>query len=311
MLRFVFLICAFLITGCSSWRQNYNGLLLPAPTSPSPATDTVSVTWLGTAGFLVSDGETSLLVDPFVSRYGLLKVGLGKVAPDEALIDAWLAKLRVTNTTYVLVSHSHYDHSMDAPHFARQTGAKLVGSESTLHIGRGAGLAEEQMVRIENNHVLEAGAFRIRFLESVHGKALFGRIPYPGEINEPLTPPAPANAYKLGAAYSIVIEHPRGTMVHHASAGIIPGMYESVKADVVMLGIAGRQNTAGYVNEVVNAVGAKRLILTHFDDFFVPLAEEMEELWFVDFDEFVDSSRKTYPDVRLETVPLGEARPIF
>jgi len=42
----------------------------PAP----PDEGGVTVTWLCTAGILVSDGQTRLLIDPFVSRYDLLRV---------------------------------------------------------------------------------------------------------------------------------------------------------------------------------------------------------------------------------------------
>ena len=40
----------------------------------------VSVTWLGTAGVLVSDGLTGILIDPYVSRFGFLKVAPWKQA---------------------------------------------------------------------------------------------------------------------------------------------------------------------------------------------------------------------------------------
>jgi hypothetical protein len=41
----------------------------------------VRVTWMGTAGLYVTDGETGFFIDPFVSRYGLLKVLWGSSLP--------------------------------------------------------------------------------------------------------------------------------------------------------------------------------------------------------------------------------------
>ena len=59
--------------GCA--RAAYRERLLPAGAGGPGA---IRVTWLGTAGLMVADGDTSLLIDPFVSRYGLATVGLGR-----------------------------------------------------------------------------------------------------------------------------------------------------------------------------------------------------------------------------------------
>jgi hypothetical protein len=39
--------------------------------------NSVSITWLGTAGVLVSDGATGILIDPYVSRFGFFKIAMG------------------------------------------------------------------------------------------------------------------------------------------------------------------------------------------------------------------------------------------
>ena len=136
-IRTILAMLAIPLVGCAPTDLYLSRLIAPGP-SEAPG---VSVTWLGTAGVLVSDGRTDILIDPFVSRYGLLRVGLGlPLHPRQDLIDAWLERLGCRNVEAVLVSHSHYDHSLDAPYFARATGALLAGSESTLNVGRGAGL---------------------------------------------------------------------------------------------------------------------------------------------------------------------------
>ncbi|HEY3359908.1 MAG TPA: MBL fold metallo-hydrolase [Polyangia bacterium] len=276
---------------------------------PAPAGAALTVTWLGTAGVLVSDGETRLLVDPFVSRPGLLRVGLGRpLAPREREVAAWLDRLEVTRAAAVLVSHSHYDHVMDAPAFARATGAVLVGSSSTANVGRGAGVAPARIRVVADGDAMTLGRFRVTFLESAHGPALRGRVPFPGVIARPLGPPAPASAYRLGACFGLVIEHPAGTLVHHGSAGTRPGMYAGVRAGTVLLGLAGRAATEPYLRDVVDAVGAARVIPIHFDDFFRPLAAPLGFLAGVRFAEFVRTTRRTRPRMELTAPPLG--RPV-
>lgn len=309
-LKFLALAALALLGACHrNWPANHLSLQLP-PSAIRPGD--VAVTWMGTAGIYATDGTTSILIDPFVSRFGLLHVGLGRdMQPLPDVIEEWAKRVNPRNVALTLVSHSHYDHAMDAPIFAALTGSILVGSKSTLNIGAGIGIRPEQMIEAQPGKPFRIGAFSVTFLESEHGKALFGKVPYPGEVEGPLRPPAPVGAYKLGKAYSILVQHASGTFLHHASAGWVPGMFKDVRADVVLLGIAGRADTKAYVENVAQAVGARRVVITHYDDFFVPLDEPLEELWGVKFDEFVATTRAAFPGLELATLPLGEARRLF
>ncbi|MEW6079567.1 MAG: MBL fold metallo-hydrolase [Thermodesulfobacteriota bacterium] len=298
-----FAMLAALFAGCAPTDLYRSRLIKPGlPVDPG-----VSVTWLGTAGVLVSDGRTDILIDPFVSRYGLLKVGLGfPLRPEQELIDGLLERLNCRNVRAVLVSHSHYDHSLDAPYFALRTGAVLAGSASTLNVGRGAGLAETQLVQVQPGEPLKLGEFTVRFIESRHGPALFGRVPYPGTIDQPLVPPAKASAYRLGGVYGILLGHPAGTLLHHGSAGFAPGMYDGIRADVILLGITGREDTATYLAEVPGKVRPGRVIPIHFDDFFTPLDDDIDFLRSAHVEEFFDSADRLSPPYRIETIPLGQ-----
>ncbi len=290
------------LAGCAT-TDIYRSRLMPPD---RPDADGVSVTWLGTAGVLVSDGRTDILIDPFVSRYGLLRVGLGlKLKPRSDLVKDWLGRLGCGHVRAVLVSHSHYDHSLDAPYFAQQTGAVLVGSESTLNIGRGAGLPETQLVRVAPGKPLTFGDFTVRFIESRHGPALFGRVPYQGTIDAPLVPPQKASAYRLGGVYGILINHPAGTILHHGSAGFEPGMYDGIRADVVLLGITGREDTEQYLDAVPGQVRPNLVIPIHFDDFFTRLDDDIDFLRSAHFNEFIETADR-HGTYLVYTLPLGK-----
>jgi len=82
----------------------------------SPRNDSVQVVWMGTAGLYIHDDETRIFIDPFVSRYGFLKVAFGfSLKPNPEIIREWIVKTSGGHADAVFVSHSHYDHSMDAP----------------------------------------------------------------------------------------------------------------------------------------------------------------------------------------------------
>jgi L-ascorbate metabolism protein UlaG (beta-lactamase superfamily) len=272
----------------------------------------VSITWLGTAGVLVSDGLTGILIDPYVSRFGFFKIAMGlPLQPDKTLVKRWMARLEKVCVEIVAVSHSHFDHCLDAPYFAVESGAFLMGSESTLNAGRGASLAEDRLKAVKTDQAITVGAFNLQFIESRHGPAFLGRVPYPGTIDKQLVPPRAARDYKLGQIYAILISHPAGTILHHGSAGFVSGMYEGITADVVLLGIVGRGDTETYLKNIPIKLEAKLVIPIHFDNFFVPLEKGLRILTTANFREFCAVADRHRDIFKLKTLSLGEKTAIF
>ena len=274
--------------------------------------NSVSITWLGTAGVFVSDGATGILIDPYVSRFGFLKIAMGlPLRPNKALVKHWTARLGKGRVGAVAVSHSHFDHCLDAPYFAMETGAFLVGSESTLNAGRGASLAEGRLKAVKPGQTITLGAFTLKFIESSHGPAFLGRVPYPGTIDKPLVPPRAAKDYKLGQTYAILISHPSGTILHHGSAGFIHGMYDGITADIILLGIVGRGDTEMYLTNIPIKLEAKLVIPIHFDNFFRSLEKKMRILPSVRFKEFLSVANRHHNRFELKTLTIGEKTAIL
>jgi L-ascorbate metabolism protein UlaG (beta-lactamase superfamily) len=287
--------------------QHYTGHVIPTDTEDGA----VRVVWMGTAGLYITDGETGIYIDPFVSRYGLRKVGLGfRLNPDHELIEKWIKISGGHHASAVLTSHSHYDHAMDAPYFAARTGALIAGSLSTANVARGAGLPEKQIRVIADGEQMVIGKFTATFIKSIHSPVFFGRIPWPGEITEPLRPPAPASAYREGGTYAIVLSHPRGTLLHYGSAGIKPGIFENISAEAVFLSLGGRQDTPSLLTHVVAPVRAERVIPIHYDNFFAPLDAGDSCLIGVDMNEF-QRSAADFPGISVTFPPLGRELVLF
>ncbi|MGV0835596.1 MBL fold metallo-hydrolase [Mycolicibacterium thermoresistibile] len=250
--------------------------------APAAAPDSMlTVLWAGVTTLLIDDGDSALLTDGFFSRPGLLTVALRRIAPDTARIDGTLARLGVHRLAAVLPVHTHYDHVLDSAVVAERTGSQLIGGESAAHVGRGHGLAEDRLVIAADGQSLSAGNYDLTLIDT-------GHCPpdrFPGRIEAPVRSPAPVSAYRCGAAWSVVVGHrPSGRrLLIVGSAGFRRGALTGQRAEVAYLGIGqlGLQPEhylVDYWTETVRTVGARRVILTHWDDFFRPLHKPMRAL---------------------------------
>jgi len=244
----------------------------------------VKVTFLGVASLLIDDGETQLLTDGFVTRPGLLKAAFGKIGSDTNLVKSVISKLHINRLKAVFSAHSHYDHAMDAPFVASFTGARLYGSASTLNIGRGAGLPENGMEQYQPGKPMRFGKFTVTILRSRHTPALkiLGAKDDVGEnITAPLHQPAKLKEYTEGGAFDIFIQHGKHSILIKASTNYIPGALDSVKADVLFLGVAtsSKQDTAfqnEYYAQTVGKVHPQIVVPVHWDNFFTPLSTHLK-----------------------------------
>lgn len=310
------------------WRDRPDLEALGVPVSSAAdqevgaAGDEVSVTWLGVTTLRFDDGETTLLTDGFFSRPGVVDLVLDRpVAPDAAGIERAIRTAGIGEVAALMTVHSHFDHAMDTGEVAKRTGAFVLGSSSTANAARGAGLPEARIVAVEDGHREGFGRFTVTFLASRHVPAPGGGPPFPGAIEEPLTPPAPPSAWREGGSWSILIEHPRGAALVQGSAGFVPGALEGVRADVVFLSVGflarqGADYAARYWDEIVRATGARRVILVHFDDFTRPWGEVRPLPRLLDdvetsFGWLAAHASEAQPPVRLERPPFGRPVRLF
>lgn len=244
----------------------------------------LAVTWMGVSTLLLDDGSSALMTDGYFSRPSLAQVAAGKVAPSAARVDGCLARAKVSRLAAVIPVHTHIDHAMDSALVADRTGAQLVGGESAANVGRGYGLPEERLVVATSGEPITLGAFELTLVESHHCPP----DRFPGVISEPVVPPVRVSAYRCGEAWSTFIHHrPSGRRVLiQGSAGFVPGALTGYRAEVVYLGVGQlgvqpRSYLMDYWAEVVRAVGARRVILVHWDDFFRPLSKPLRAVPFV------------------------------
>ncbi len=240
----------------------------------------LALTWLGVSTLLVDDGTCALLTDGFFSRPSLLDVGLRRLTPSASRIDYCLNRAKINRLAAVLPVHTHYDHAMDSALVAARTGARLVGGESAANIGRGHGLSDDQIVVAASGDELSLGAVH----RDPHRIAPLPAGPLPPRLDH--RPPGGAAGESLGVSLRRSVVHvdpPRASdrrLLIQGSAGFLPGALDGRHAEIAYLGVGqlGVQPQAyieQYWEQTVRAVGARRVVLIHWDDFFRPLTEPM------------------------------------
>lgn len=241
--------------------------------------DGPTATFLGVSTVLLRDRDTAILTDGFFSRPNVVRTAIGRVRPNPRRIAAGLRLAEVDRLDAVFVVHSHIDHALDSAAVAHRTGAWLLGSDSTRQISRGQRFPQERFLRVVAGEPVRFGAFTLTAVEARHSPGDVG----PGIVDAPLEMPARTGEFRTGECYSLFVTHRDRTVLVHASADAVPGALDGHRAETVYLGIGtlGTQSDRfreDYWREVVEAVGARRVVPIHWDDFTRGLHRPMRPL---------------------------------
>lgn len=272
----------------------------------------MQIRWLGTAAHVVQSETTTLLLDPFLSRPGLLRTAFRPLVPTPDRWWHWLPE----RIDAICCGHSHYDHLLDAPEIAKRSNALLFGSRTTAAFARAHGVAEDRIVEVPaDGLVQQVGDITVRFVPSLHGRIALGRVPFPGEVPE-ASLPARLHHYKMGGAFGVHLTTPFGSVYHNGSADLVDAELQDLKADVLLAGLAGRNATRNYLSRMIRHLSPRLFVPTHHDLFFAPLETGLRLLPGVALDRFAAEVLReaprgrvvspTYEDVLV--VPEGDVR---
>jgi L-ascorbate metabolism protein UlaG (beta-lactamase superfamily) len=246
----------------------------------------VQLTYLGTAGWIITHGQTVILIDPYLTRAKVnspndavsptdtrpLVTGDSIVEPDTAVIDA-----HIQRASYIFLTHTHPDHSLDMPYIARKTGALVVGTATTANLARVSGVPESQIEIVTGGDELKFEGFSVRVIPSLHG--IFRR-PDPSRPDPPPPPLFPADAkppirfaqHVEGGTLAYLIRIGGHQIIIFGSMNYVESAVAGLRPDVALIGaMPERQNIDGYTPRLLRALGNPPLVLpTHWDRFNVP-----------------------------------------
>lgn len=226
---------------------------------------TASLEWLGTATFRLTVGDIVVFLDTYMDRVS--------AAPPVGLSAA-----DVTRADFILMGHSHFDHLGGADVIAKNTGAKIIGSNETCRVMRERGVPDAQLVASQGGerHGLATGV-SVRVFPGLHtctwiltdvpagevetghtGLTQVERAQQPG-LGQRIWAVGGTDEGKVildhirgcagslndGGPLAFLIETPGGTIFFQDTSGCWTGVLEDIDADAAILAAAGRANLDG------------------------------------------------------------------
>lgn len=249
-------------------------------------TDALKLTYFGTAGWKITDGEFTVLVDPYISR---VKLGTGPgISPEDTrpsvsrsdyfVSDTLGIDSLITKADFILVHHSHFDHLSDVPYIARKTGAKVVGTETTCNILRAYGIPEEQLYPVRGGEDYQFENFSVRVIPSIH--SALNEKHYLDSRTYTEVPKAPLRVSEFieGGSLMFLARFSRHKVLTMGSMNFVERELEGISPDILLAGVNQSQLGLYKYNErLLRVTGNPKVIIpTHWDNFRLPYGFSQE-----------------------------------
>lgn len=226
----------------------------------------LTVRYLGVSGYEVSDGVTTVLLDPTPTRPDPLALITGRVDADPELGRKWCPKADL-----ILVNHAHYDHALDVGAIAVRTGAVVAGSQNTVNLARSRGVKPEQSKVVRSGDTFTVGSFTIDVRGSRHTDIVVSQ-PMSGTIAPDAGPMWFWNyALDETLAYRLTSTTTGASLWFHPTSTYAAGELGGLAAQTLIVGVTGEKQTAAKVGGLLGESKATRVLPTHYDNFFQPL----------------------------------------
>jgi L-ascorbate metabolism protein UlaG (beta-lactamase superfamily) len=241
----------------------------------APGTSGVTLRWLGNHAWDISFGPTTILIDPWLTRFptGTYHGGTRPDTPlrvDQALIDR-----HISRADLILVSHAHFDHVTDVPYLATKTQATVLGTESHHNLLRALGAPDAQLSPVRGGEYLQFDGYTVQVFRSLH--SVIGarkRVPFPGTRPGAGPLPTPVTVKDLVEGETLIYQITIGErfrIVAISTANFSQAELTGLRPDLVLLP-GGGTTLHDYLPRIMRTLDNPPYVLpTHWDDFDVEL----------------------------------------
>jgi len=217
-----------------------------------------AIRWLGNAGFEIRLGTITILVDPFLSRPKPVHLLFGRPSTDRKAIVKY-----IQGSDAVLVTHTHFDHFMDVPSIARQTGAQIYGSANTCILAERMGVENKQINPIKPNEPFTIESVQVTAFPAAHPWIpCYG----PGRLQQHTNFPLRLRDYRMDACFSFLISHRDISILVWSSTQ----PEQAPRADGLICRAVSKKD---WYAQILEAVQPAWILPSHWDDMFQPLGD--------------------------------------
>ncbi len=252
-----------------------------APAGAALNTGEVRLTYLGNAGWEITDGKKIILVDPFLTQFARWTNSATQAdgpAPDALYpADTALISQHVTRADYIVITHGHPDHALDAGYISRKTGATIIGHETAANLARAYGVTDSSLITVIGGEDYEFGDFSLLVIPNIHS-ALDKKHYYNntrgivGTAPRGLKAPLRRKDYVEGGNLAYLLRIAGHEILIMGSMTYIEREMEGLRPDIALVGAnSQRLEVHDFTGRLMRALGKPALVIpTHADAYGDP-----------------------------------------
>lgn len=286
-----------------------------------PGADELRLVYLGSGGWIIEHQGDMVLTAPLFSNPNFLETGLTSIEADTLEIDRYMSRYDVDSAAVILSGHAHYDHLMDVPRVAARHArqARILGNRTASNL-LGSWSGVRSRIDIANGRAGDQDTIgewlpygpriRVMPLRSHHAPHFDGYTLYQGTVDRVLAePPRLAADWVDGETFAFLIDFldDAGDVafrVYHQDAVAAPprgfapdALIAKRPVDVAIFVPATFDQVDWHPEAFIENLQPRRVLLGHWEDFFVPIAADTKAIMLTDMRHF---------EARLQRVFSGE-----
>ena len=285
----------------------------------------LQLTYLGTAGWVIKDENSKVLIDPYLSRIKLVGMSTSskisksaqsrdwgsdnrikyfrddRFEPDTTVINWMINNNVIDSSNYIFVHHTHFDHAADVPYIAKKTGARVIGTESLSNLLRAHGIPDKQIVTVRGGEDYDFEDFSVKVLPSLHSalrdKQYYSSENIPSDIKVPLQ----IKEYVEGGSLMFFFRFKNHKVLTMGSMNFIESEIDKLKPDILLAGSANsRKEIYRYTERLLKSTGFPEIVIpTHWDDFRVTYDAPQEKALEAKVMPFVKDVNRVSPKTKV------------